>query len=804
MIRSYFLSAVRSFLRHKLSAVINIFGLSLGLCCALLIALYAIDEYSYDNFHEDAEKIYRFKSQFGIQNEAVPLGPYQLNDYMLENIPEIQSTVRLRPESGEDFWIKYEDNSFIEEDFILADSSFFSFFSFPLLKGHPDGVLREHNSLVVSESAAKKYFGDKDPVGEILYLLGKHPAMVTGVMKDFPANSHFDASIIANFEISRNYAPSFIFDNWGSLSCYYYLKLEDNADPDEVVNKIMLLLEDLIPEMVEFLTISVQPLSDIRLHSTNIAWDISSQGSITLLNSLITIAIVIILLASVNYINLYTAQSTKRKKEVGIRKVMGAQKRDIFWQSMTESFILVFISFFVALGLTEILLPYANDLSGKSLALITIFTLPYLFWLIVFLIVISLLSGFYPAMVLGKFMPADIFRSGSLTAALDSFWGKIINLRLRQILIVFQFCCAITLIILSFSINSQINYMFDADYGYESNGLILVNNPEDENQENRFYRIKNKLEQYTEVRLVASGENIPSNRHGNFTYIRMTEDDYEVQVGNMNVSHDYLAALESRVVSGRLFDREYRTDNTNIVINRTAARNLGYTPDEIINKEVMSHSSSQPLRIIGVVEDIHFFSLHEMVPPLMFNLFNQPSPFSNILIRTEPGDEERVIDIAGDLWQSEHTDYPFNYSYIEERHKNLYSREAQTRQLLNIFMLVAILISLLGLFALASFIMVSRIKEIAVRKIMGANHIQILRMLIKEFSMLVLISMILAWPVAWFTINRWLENFAYRQEVQYTYFIIAPVIALLAAWITISYHAYKTATINAAEALKYE
>ena len=798
------LSAIRSFMRHKLSAVINIFGLSLGLCCALIIALYAIDEYSYDRFHKDAENIYRFKSRFGIQNESVPLAPYQLNDHLFKNIPEIKSTVRLRPERGDDFWITYKDDSFIERDFLLADSNFFSFFSFPLLQGNPKEVLREPNSLVVSESAALTYFGDIDPIGEILHIHGKYPVMVTGVMKDFPDNSHFYASFVANFEISRNWSPSYLFDNWGSLTCHYYMRLDEKAKPDEVVNKIMQMLEELIPEMAQFLNIYIQPLLDVRLHSGNVAWDIGDQGSITLLHSLMAIALIIILLASVNYINLYTAQSTKRKKEVGIRKVMGARKNDIFWQSMTESLISVIISFFVALGLAEILLPYANDLSGKALTIATLLTYPYILWLIVILIFIALLSGFYPAIVLGRFTPADIFRSGSLVSKSDSFLGRIFNLRLRQILIVFQFGCAITLIILSFSINRQINYMFSADYGYNSTGLIVLSNPEDEDQENRFYRLKNIFEQYPEVQLVAAGENIPSKRHGNFTYIQIIDDDDEVQVGNMNVSHDYLAALEAKIISGRLFDREYRMDNLNIIINRTAARNLGYSPEEIINKEVLSHNSSQPLRIIGVVEDIHFYSLHELIHPLMFNLFEQPSPYNNILVRTKPNLTEKVINIAEEQWEYELTAYPFNYSVIEERHKNLYSREEQTRELLNVFMLVAVLISLLGLFALASFIMASRVKEIAVRKVMGANYMQIVTMIIKEFSLLVLISMILAYPLAYLAISRWLENFAYRQDINYLYFILASLIILLASWLTISYHTYGTAKTNAAEALKYE
>ncbi|MFN2396347.1 MAG: ABC transporter permease, partial [Bacteroidales bacterium] len=701
MIKSYLISAVRNFRRQKLSTVINILGLSTGLCCAFLIALYAIDEFSYDRFHEDAANIYRFKSKFGIQTEAVPLGPYLLNDYLISDIPEIQSTVRLRPERGEDFWIRYNDQNFIERSFILADSNFFSFFSFPLLQGQPGEVLRDPNSVVISQSAALRYFGDTDPVGEILHVYGQHPTMVTGIMHDFPSNSHFNASMIANFELARNYLPSNIFDNWGSLSCHYYIKLEDHANSNVVSYKIMQVLEEIIPHMTELLTIYIQPLLDVRLHSANVAWDISNQGSITILHSLIAIALVIILLASVNYINLYTAQSTKRKKEVGIRKVLGARKSNIFWQSMSESFISVIISFIIALGITEILLPYANELSGKTLTLVSLFTPPFIFWLLAFPVFIAFLSGFYPAMVAGSFTPAHIFRGSSPSSLKSSFWGRILNLRIRQVLIIFQFVCAIVLITLSLSINRQINYLFTKDYGYEAAGLIVISNPDDDNRYMRFSGLKNHLETYQEVELVAAGENIPSNRLGNFTYISLTENDHEVQTGNLNVSHDYLEVLGAKLISGRLFNREYGTERSNIIINRTTANNLGYTPEDVVDKTVMSHNSNQPLRIIGVIEDIHFFSLHEPSPPIMFHLFEQPSPYSNILVRVDPAGIKPALDLVEKFWKQEYAQYPLVYHILEDRHKGLYYREEQTRELIIVFMIAAIIISLLGLFALA-------------------------------------------------------------------------------------------------------
>ncbi len=803
MVKHYLISSFRNFQRQKLSTVINILGLSTGLCCALLIALYAIDELSYDRFHEDSGNIYRLKSQFGIQSEAVPLAPYLLDEYVLSNIPEIHSTIRLRPERGEDFWIRYKENIFVEKGFLLADSNFFSFFSFHLVKGQAEDVLREPNSLVISQSAALTYFGDTDPVGEVVYIHGLYPAMVTGVMKDFPSNSHFQASLIANFELARSYLPLNIFENWGSLSCHYYIKLGDNANPDVVSGKIMQLLEEIIPQMTDLLSIYIQPFLEIRLYSANVAWDIGSQGSITVLQSLIAIALVIILLATVNYINLYTAQTAKRKKDIGIRKVLGAKRSNIYWQSMAESFISVIITFLIALGITEMLLPYTNDLSDKSLTLVTLFSPPYLVILLVFLVFVSFLSGFYPALIAGSYTPAHIFRGSNPNSAKNSFWKRIVDLRIRQVLIMFQFACAIVLITLSFSINRQVNYLFTEDYGYEAAGLLVVSNPDDENRHMRFSRLKNHLEPFQEVQLVTAGENIPSNRHGNFTYIQMTESDHEVQTGNMNVSHDYLEGLGARLIAGRFFTREYGTESSNMIINRTATNNLGYTPEEIINKTVMSHRSSQPLRIIGVIEDIHFYSLHEMSHPMMFNLFEQPSPYSNILVRVDPGNIKQGLDLVEKFWKQEYSEYPFIYHIIEDRHKSLYNKEELTRKLTIIFMIAAIIISLLGLFALASYIMASRVKEIAVRKIMGASQAQILLMLIKEFSLLVVLSMVVSWPVAWMAIHRWLEGFAYRQELAYSYFFIAPAMVLLSAWLTVSYHAFKAARINAAEALKY-
>lgn len=804
MFISYFSTALRRFLRHKQSTLINIIGLSTGLGCVLIIALYAIDEFRYDGFHENASKIYRFNSQYGQHSEAVPLGPYLLNEHLYEKIPEIRSSIRIRPENPDEFWLRYDDIIFDQEKFLLADSNFFSFFSFPLVKGHKDMVLTEPNSLVISEKAAMVLFGDNDPVGETIYIYGEYPATVTGIMVDFPHHSHFKATMVANIEIARNYAD-FLFNSWGNFSCYYYFLLEETADAYEVAAKINQVTAETVPDIADIVHFDLQRLLDIRLHSANIAWDIDKQGNITLLSGLVSVAIVILLLASVNYINLCTVQSTRRRKETGIRKLLGASRMKIFLQSMTESFISVILSIIVAIGLAEVFLPYVYQISGKELSFSVFLQWPYWLFALLFLISLGFLSGFYPALIAGRFKPADIFRSSDLAGTKESLWGRMFNLRLRQIFIAFQFFCSMSLIILSLSINRQIQYMLEVDYGYEPSNLFVLYNPDGENQESRFYRIKNKLEQYPEIEIVTAGVNVPSERLHHFTHIRMPEDEFEQLSGSINIHHDYFSALGSKTLAGRTFSPEYRGDDlTGVIINRTAAHALGYSPEEIINKEMVLQSTAENLTITGVIEDINYYSLHELVTPMIFTLGVQPPPYSKILVRSKNDMTGDAIQVARRVWQEDFSEYPFNLKVIEDRSREHYTSEFQTRNLMTVFMTLAIIISLMGLFALSSYVMTSRIREIAIRKVMGATPVKIFKMIGREFSFLVLFSALIAWPVAWILINRWLENFAYRQDINYAFFILALITALLAAWITISFHGYKAASTNPANALKYE
>ena len=804
MLRSYVISLIRSFIRNRQSTIINIFGLSVGLCSALLIALYAIDEFRYDRFHRDAANIYRFNTQYGPQNEAVPVGPYFLKEHMTDKIPEIISSVRIRPENEDDFWFRYGDRNYTRQNFLLADSNFFSFFSFPLVRGDPEYVLSEPNSIVISESAAQIIFGDSDPFGETILVQGIYPATVTGIMKDFPRHSHFQASIVANNELARDYA-SFLFDHWGNFSWHYYLLLEDNADPENVKAGINMIIAETVPDLAEIVHFNLQPLPDIRLHSQRIAWDIDTHGNSMLLNGLIAVAVVILLLASVNYINMYTIQATARKKEVGVRKVMGAGRISIFFQSITESFIYVVISFIIALGMAEVMIPFVNELTGNGIDPGMIFSFPEWILLLIVLSVIAVLSGLYPAIIVGRSRPVDIFRSTGTVGDANSFTGRVFKLDTRKVLIVFQFCCATSLIILSLSINSQIRYMMEVDQGYRESGLFVIHNPKGDNQQSRFFRLKNSLEQYPEINLVTSGHTVPSERLHSFTYIRLPEDDYELQIGIINVHKDYFAALGSETIAGRVFEYEDSSaPSSNVVINSTAVRALGKSPEDIIGSELVTQSAAENLHVIGVVRDIHFYSLHELITPMLFIAGNRPQTYENILISADCDMLSTAIEISRDVWQQEFEDYPFNFSVLQDRLANLYGKETRTARLTSVFMFLAILISLMGLYALASFVIYARVKEIAVRKVLGAGQGTILKMIVSEFTILLLVSTLLAWPIMWLAVNRWLENFAYREEINYFFFLAASLISLAAAGITISYHAYRAASSNPAHALKYE
>jgi putative ABC transport system permease protein len=805
MFHSYFLSAIRNFLRQKSSTIINIFGLSIGLCVALIIFLYAFDERQYDRFHDNAENIYRITTQFGFQEGQVPLGPYVMNEVLLEHVPGIRSSMRLRPENPEEFSIRIGDQDFLQEGFLLADPHFFRFFSFPLLEGHPDHVLESPRSAVITREAAEKYFGDEDPVGKTILARGVHPFTITGVMADFPEHSHFRGSFVANMELLKDWNQD-AFENWGAFGNYYYFLLDEHADPVAMEQKINQVVQEHSPEWFTEVSFGLQPMLDIRLYSSGIGWDIGSQGNIILLRGLLAVAAIILLLACVNYINLNTAQSSLRRKEVGIRKVMGAGKRDIFWQNMTESFVLVLLSFGLAMVLVEILLPFLNDLSGKQLGLGVVFTGQILPLLLLSLILIAFLAGSYPALVMGRFRPADILKGSLLSSPDSGLKTRWANLRMRQLLIIFQFCCATALVIISLSVNRQINYLMNMDLGYEQEDLFFIYNPEDDRMESRFLSIKNKLEQYPEILTVGAGHNVPSEGLHNFSYIQLQEQESQIHVGNLDVHPDYFETTGTRLIAGRYFHKDSQTDAGwgAVILNRSAARMMGHTPEEIIGKQLTSQDPEIVPRIVGVVEDIHFTAAHEKAPPMLFTTGYGDEAFRAILVRTRPGALAAGLDYAREAWGEEAVAFPFSHGVVKDNFRSKFQSEEQTIAMVTIFMVLAILISLMGLFALASFVMTSRTREIAVRKVLGASEQKILWMIGKEFSLLVVISTVLAWPVAWLVLSRWLETFAYRQDISLSLFVVGPLVAILAAWFTISYHALKTARVNAAEALKYE
>ncbi len=805
MLTNYLLTSIRSFLRNKISALINLLGLAAGFCCAIYILLFACDEYGYDRFHEHAEHIYRFNTQFGVQNERVPLGPYLLDNHIYPNIPELKETTRIRPGEHMFLWLTDKENIHVDKDIMLVDSNFFSFFTFPLHEGHPEQVLQDNHSMVIDKSTARRLFGEKDPIGEILYLQGEHPLQITGIMEDIPRQNHFSAHIVINVETIRRFAPDFIFNNYGSFGFYYYFMLEPHADPSNVAASINTIFEEVVPEVADMVDFKLQPLLDIRLRSARIAWDIDTHGNLNLLRGLFAISIIILLLASVNYINLYTALSARRKKEIGIRKVMGATRGHIFWQSMTESLIAVIIALVLALGMSEVFMPLIRELSGKPLSLSWLLTPDLLPLIILMFAVVAFLAGFYPALVLGRFQAADILRGGLAGKNIRNFFGKDANLRIRQTLIVFQFACTIALIVISLSVSRQLNYMLSIDKGYNQDELFLVQNPYDDHQEMRFERYKNSLEQFPSVEVVSAGMNIPTERIGNFLNIMLVGEDLDVQCGQINVDPDYFHAVGARLAAGRFFNPDYGLEHEHIIINRMAARALGFeNPEDIIGKDVLTYIIEGSLRIIGVIEDIHYFSLHELISPVLYTTGPYQPSYGNILVRSTPGQMNQAIRDAETIWNQEVTFYPFDHAIIESRNRELYQREEQTNRLLRLFVGLALVISLMGLFALSSFVMVSRTKEIAVRKVLGAGQKQILLMLGREFSLLVLISSIIAWPVAWLIAENWLDTFAYRQDISYFYFVLASIISLLTAWMTITFHGIKASATDPAHALKYE
>jgi putative ABC transport system permease protein len=792
MLRNYVKIALRNIIRHKSYSFINIAGLAIGMACCFLIILWVQDELSFDQFHEKKNELYRVVGDLQIGDQIShsartpnPLGPALVKEY-----PEIVNFTRFQ---GFDHWhVQAGEKNFLNDLLAVADPSFFEIFTFPFLKGNPKTALLGPLSIVITEDMANKYFGDEESIGKVIKIHNKE-FHVTGLIKNIPPNSHiqFDAMFpIINMEDFWHDN----FDNWERVMYYTYIQLQKNTSGEDVSKKISGVVKKYNPKLNS--KIYLQPLKDIHLRS-NYQMDLDNyqKSSITYVYIFSLIALWILMIACINFVNLATAQSSKRAKEVGMRKVIGADKTDIIKQFLGESILLSFIALIFALALVELFLPAFNTLSGKDIKLDFSNNIFIILGVIGLALITGILSGSYPSLFLSSFKPVDILRGISKI-------GKNHGAYIRKILIIAQFCFTIMLIIATTVIYSQLRYIRNRDLGFDKENLIYFPSHGAFHNPDNYEVIKYELLQNPNVLNITMSypPALGSDATTDINWEGKNPHE-EIIMRIIDVDCDYLETFKMKMNQGRFFSKDYSTEASNYIINQAAAVAMG--DESPVGKRLWIRSNEGT--IIGVIKNFHHRSLHNEIAPVILKIREEEAP---ICVRINSENIPETISFLKSKWNkyvgSYISGYPFPYRFLDETIANFYKSEQKIGTVVKYFTCLAIFVSCLGLFGLASFMSQQRTKEIGIRKILGATISDILLLLTKEFAKWVLIANIIAWPIAYFVMNRLLQVYAYRINIGIWIFIAAAISALFITLITVSYHAIRAAFSNPIEALRYE
>jgi putative ABC transport system permease protein len=794
MFKNYFRVALRSLWRQKGFSLLNIIGLTVGMTSFFLIFLYVCFELSYDSMHSKADRIYRIVSDIKTPTETLhfPTPPVPASVYMAAEFPEVQSEVRLS--LGDNWMVIRGDQVFEQNDVASSDSTFFDIFDFPLIKGNPKSALKEPFSVVLTETTAKKFFGSADPMGQSLTLTrDKFRGIVTGVMKDLPENSHLKIAMMISTTTFSMKMDTGMDRRWDMYGWNAYLLLRPQVSAARLESKFPAFLERLdgadMRRRQMVATLHLEPVRDVYLRSTR---DGSKTGNIAEVYIFSIIGAFILIIAGINFINLTTARSAERAKEVGIRKVVGAGKGMLAAQFIGESIILCLIACLLAFVFAALLLPAFNQIAGKTVSL-GIFSQPiYVLILLVISVVIGIAAGIYPALVLSSFKPVLVLKGRFVTGTR--------GIMLRKALVIVQFTIATGLIIGTLMINNQLKYMRSQDLGFNKSQEIVM----DVRGDSARMAFKQEVSALPGVFSTAMSSNVP----GMGTYndnCQLENAKGDMQTGNIDmyaVDFDYLKQFKIKVIAGRDFSKEFRTDTTQaLILNETAVRQLGYSsPSQAIGKKFAQFGNTG--KIVGVVKDFHFRSLQEMVTPLCIRLM--PLQCDLLCVNADGHQLPTIIAAIERKWKRTLPDKPFSYFFLDEFFDKQYRSEDRFGQLFLYFAGLAIFISCLGLTGLASYSTLQRTKEIGIRKVIGASASGITVLLSKDFLKLVGWAFLIAAPLTWFFINRWLQGFAYRMTVYWWIFGLAGLTSLLIALVTVSFHAIRAALANPVKSLKSE
>jgi len=797
MLKNYITIALRNLLRQKGFAIINILGLTIGLTVSALIILYIVHELGYDRFHENAYRIYRVAIKGEISGQAIdvavsspPFGPALVSDY-----PEVVDYTRVNPPHNSLF--AFGDEKYYEDDILFADSSFFKLFTIPLLYGDPESALEDSRSIVLTESVARKYFGDEYPVGKVLRYNDQADLTVTGVCEDYPDNSHFTFQALISYSTLVEFQGERSMNTWGNFGMYNYIMLDEQANLESLMAKmpdfLIKYMSDEIQEADISFEIYLQPVTSIHLHS-NLIGEIGNNGDISYIYILMAITLFILILASINFMNLSTAKSVNRAREVGIRKVAGSSRQNLVKQFIGESVIISLISLFIAFFLIELILPAFNNITGKDLDMQYILDWQLTLGFILLAVLVGIFAGSYPAFYLSAFNPIRVLK-GRLKAGSS-------NSLLRNILVFIQFTVSITLIIGTVVIYRQLTFMREKDIGFEPSHVIVISLRNEETK-SKGQVIKEAFLNYPNVLSASLTTGLPAGQLSGTGYFPEGYGDKDPWlIYGFSADPDFIErTLKMKIIDGRNFSTEFTTDSTAVLINEVLLKRLAW--DDPIGKIINSdRTPPTPYKIIGVIRDFHIQSLHQQINPVMIRfLRGQPN---YLMIKLLSDFTPLTLMALENAWDDINPDIPFDYQFLNERIDRFYEDEKKMGKIFIYFTVFALFIAALGLYGLATFISEQRTKEIGIRKAMGSSITKIAYILSRDFAIPVLLANLLAWPAAWFAMNKWLQDFSFRTDLALWIFPAAALITLLLALITVNIQTIRAASANPVNSLRYE
>ena len=801
MLTNYLKIAWRNLTKHKAFSAINIIGVAVGLACFLLITLYITDELAYDRYNERADRVYRvtrtFLSSDGVPSlylaqAAPPFGPL-----IKQAFPEAEEVVRTLDTGG---LLRYGEHQFDEQDMYFAEANLFKVLSFDLISGNPANALTNPASILFSRPMAEKYFGQENPIGKTVRFENQFDLTVTGVYEPLPAQAHFHPSFLVSFSSlndPRVYGAEGLRTNWGNNSFNTYLLLAEGTDPQRLEKAFPAFQDKHVPPQEgrmpsTWSVLNLQKLTDIHLYSHTDS-ELDPTGEICYIYLFSAIGLFILLIACINYMNLATARSAGRAKEVGMRKVVGAARGQLIGQFLSESLLLVMLALGIALLLVVLCLPALNNFTQKQLSFQAILDPVFLTILIAITLLTGLVAGSYPAFFLTSFRPLGVLK-GQIASAMRT--GK-----LRQVLVVAQFAIAIALIISTMVVYNQMKYIQDYKLGYDKDQVLLLGDAGDSTT--NYEAFKQQLIQTGAVRDMGRSSRIPSGRLLDSNNGRTMSGDsmapISINLRALRVDYDFIPTYQIGMAAGRNFSRDYATDTSMIVLNETAARLLGWTPDQAIGKPFQYGPANG--QVIGVTKDYHFESLHQEVSAIAMVLTPRNLNWISVPLQ---GNAPAAVQRVEAVWKRFFPGRPFEYQFLDERFGRLYAREGTQQSLFSIFGGVAILISCLGLFGLSMFMAEQRTKEIGIRKVLGASEASLVALFSKDFMKLVVVALVIASPIAWYAMHTWLTGFAYRTDVHWWVFLLAGSLTVFIALLTVSFQSVKAALMNPVKSLRSE